>query len=232
MGALARRSDAPELMDTDCRDYDDYRACLRDLSRVNVATLTHRPLLRWLARTTADWPSFTLLDAACGYGDLLRVVARWAARAGKQVRLTGVDLNPWAIRAAREAGGPDDIAYVHGDIFDHRPGQAPDLIVSSQFAHHLDDAAIVRFLGWLEAEAGRGWFVTDLRRHWFPYMGFPVLARVALWHRFVRYDGRVSITRSLTAAEWQARVDEAGLHGVASVHRRLPFRITVERVRT
>ena len=34
---LALRSTEAERMDTDCVDYDDYRRCLRDLSRVNKA---------------------------------------------------------------------------------------------------------------------------------------------------------------------------------------------------
>ena len=52
--SLVSRSTAEERMDTDCVDFDDYRRCLRDLSRVNVVTLTHRPMLRWLAREAAD----------------------------------------------------------------------------------------------------------------------------------------------------------------------------------
>ena len=67
---LARRSTQQERMDTDCVDFADYSRCLRDLSRVNIVTLTHRPMLAWLARhATAD---FSLLDVACGHGDALR----------------------------------------------------------------------------------------------------------------------------------------------------------------
>ena len=231
MTDLASRSDAAELMDTDCRDFDDYRACLSDLARVNVVTQTHRPVLAWLARATAGIDAFSLLDVACGHGDLLRAIARWATRSGKRVSLRGIDLNPWAIRAAREASGGDGIEYVPSDVFAYAPPTAPDLIVTSQFAHHLDDATLVHLLQWLEANAGRGWYIADLRRHWLPYYAFPVLCRIAGWHRFVCYDGRVSITRSLTLDEWRDRLRTAGLDGVATARRRLPFRIAVERLR-
>jgi SAM-dependent methyltransferase len=226
---LATRSDAAELMDTDCRDYADYCACLGDLARVNLVTQTHRPVLAWLLRATAGMETFSLLDVACGHGDLLRAISRWARRRGKQATLRGIDLNPWAIRAAREASG-EGIEYLHSDAFAYVPTTPPDLIVTSQFAHHLDNAGVVRLLRWLEANAGRGWYIADLRRHWLPYYAFPVLCRLAGWHRFVRYDGRVSITRSFTTGEWRALVHEAGLDGVAKVHRRLPFRIAVERL--
>ena len=34
-----------ERMDTDCVDFADYQRCLADLARVNLVTLTHRPVL-------------------------------------------------------------------------------------------------------------------------------------------------------------------------------------------
>src|SRR5215475_11494109 len=77
--SLAIRSTADERMDTDCAGFEDYRRCLRDLSRVNTVTLTHRPMLRWLSRETTGLREFSLLDVACGYGDALRRVRRWAA---------------------------------------------------------------------------------------------------------------------------------------------------------
>ena len=42
---LSRRSDVPELMDADDVDYETFRGCLRDLAKVNVVSLGHRP--RW-----------------------------------------------------------------------------------------------------------------------------------------------------------------------------------------
>jgi 2-polyprenyl-3-methyl-5-hydroxy-6-metoxy-1,4-benzoquinol methylase len=230
-GRLARRSTAAELMDTDCRDYDDYRHCLHDLSRVNVVTRTHAPALRWLKMALGEARNFSLLDVACGYGDLLRTVARWAERQGIDATLTGIDLNPWSARAAAAEQPAGTISYVTGDVIAYEPNPPADFIVSSQFAHHLDNATLPLFLRWMEERAVRGWLVLDLRRHWFPYYGFPLLARVMRWHRFVRYDGQVSIARSLTADEWRAAIDEAGLSTVATVRTHVPFRVEVSRIR-
>jgi 2-polyprenyl-3-methyl-5-hydroxy-6-metoxy-1,4-benzoquinol methylase len=228
--SLAARSTASERMDTDCVDFADYRNCLRDLSRVNVVTLTHRPMLTWLARQTAGLRAFSVLDVACGHGDALRRVAAMARRQKLEARLTGLDLNPWAIRAASEATDDPTITYVTGDLFAYTAEVRPDFIISSQFTHHLDEPAILRFIRWMEATAGRGWFISDLHRHWLPYYGFPLLARVAFWHRFVREDGQISIARSFRSPEWRALLAQAELQPRdAAVTWHVPFRLCVAR---
>jgi 2-polyprenyl-3-methyl-5-hydroxy-6-metoxy-1,4-benzoquinol methylase len=221
-GILATRSSQQERMDTDCAGYEDYARCLRDLSRVNVVTLTHRPMLRWLRRHASE--AFSLLDVACGHGDALRAVrARFPA-----ARLTGIDLNPWAIRAASEATPAEaGIRFVNADAFAYRAEAGFDFIITSQFAHHLTDDEVVRFLAWLDGHAAKGWFISDLHRHALPYYGFPLLARVASWHHFVRSDGQISIARAFRPAEWRALLDRAGLAGRASVRWHVPFRLCV-----
>lgn len=228
---LATRSTADERMDTDCTDYEDYARCLADLARVNLVTRTHQPLLAWLARETADLKSFTLLDVACGHGDLLRQIRHWSVRRGLDAALHGIDLNPWSRRAAIAATPPEcAITWHNGDVFAFEPPQPYDFIVSSQFTHHLTDADIVRFITWMEQHAARGWFIADLHRHWFPYYGFGLLAWAARWHRFIGYDGRISIARSFVPAEWHALVRAAGLQtdGV-QIAWHMPFRICVSR---
>jgi 2-polyprenyl-3-methyl-5-hydroxy-6-metoxy-1,4-benzoquinol methylase len=210
-------------MDTDCVDFEDYRKCLRDLSRVNVVTLTHRPMLSWLKRHAAA--EFSLLDIACGHGDALRRIRRRFPEA----RLTGIDLNPWATRAARDATDTADrIEFINDDAFAYKPAQKFDFIITSQFTHHLTDAQVVVFLRWLQDNAGRGWFIGDLHRSIVPYYGFPVLARLMFWHRFVREDGRISITRSFVRSEWEALLGQAGItEQQATVNWYIPFRLCV-----
>lgn len=229
--SLATRSTAAERMDTDCADYDDYARCLADLARVNLVTLTHRPLLAWLARETSGLRSFSLLDVACGHGDLLRRIRRWSMRRGIDATLDGIDLNPWSLRAARAATPPAAaITWHNGDVFAFQPAQRYDFIVSSQFTHHLTNDEIVRFIGWMELHAARGWYIADLHRHWFPYYGFGVLATAAGWHRFVRYDGRVSIARSFLPADWRGLTQAAGLAPEAArIDWHMPFRLCVSR---
>ena len=179
-------------------------------------------MLAWLGRhATGD---FSVLDIACGHGDALRAIRRRFPGAS----LTGIDLNPWAIRAATQATDPAaGISFINGDAFAHTPERKPDFIITSQFTHHLTDEQVVTFLRWLRDNAAKGWFISDLHRHPIAYYGFPILARVAFWHRFVREDGQISIARSFTRTEWQALLRQAGLTDQTVIAWHIPFRLCV-----
>jgi 2-polyprenyl-3-methyl-5-hydroxy-6-metoxy-1,4-benzoquinol methylase len=222
---LSARSTQPEQMDTDCVDFDDYARCLRDLSRVNVVTLTHRAMLSWLAKQARDRPNFTLLDIACGHGDALRRIRRRFPEA----TLTGIDLNPWAKRAAEAATDPADrINFITDDAFAYKPVRPFDFIITSQFTHHLTDEQVVDFLIWLRANAGRGWFIGDVQRSIIAYYGFPILARIMFWHRFIREDGQISVARSFVRADWENLLQQAGITAEqAEILWYFPFRLCV-----
>ncbi len=228
-----QRSTAIELMDAPDLDPTVYALCQRDLAAVNRITFTHRTTLRWLARALAGvkhGSRISILDVACGHGDLLRALADFAMRSSFDFVLTGIDLNPRSALAARAATAPGlPITYITGDVFDYAPVPAPDFIVSSQFTHHLPAADIVRLLRWMEQHAARGWQITDLHRHRLAYLGFPVLARLMGWQRIVRHDGQISVASGFTAAEWREMVAQAGVP--ATVRWRLPFRHTISRLK-
>jgi 2-polyprenyl-3-methyl-5-hydroxy-6-metoxy-1,4-benzoquinol methylase len=226
---LQHRSQQEEEMDAPSTDRQTYEICLRDLSQVNRLTFTHRPTLRWLreaVRTIPAGATITILDVACGHGDLLRAISTWAAKHQISVDLHGIDLNPRSADIA-SAATPLHMAitYHTADVFDFQPDNPVDLIVTSQFTHHLTDDAIVRLLLWADRTARHGWFIADLHRHALAYYGFPLLARLAGWHRIVRKDGQISIARSFRRKDWEALLARAGLQ--ARIVWRLPFRYCV-----
>jgi SAM-dependent methyltransferase len=92
--------DLPELMDGDC-SYEDFRGCLCSLEQINRWLLGYRPTLDWLNRLPHELRHpVHIVDVGSGGGDLLRQIAHWARRRGIAVQLTGIDLNPYAARAA------------------------------------------------------------------------------------------------------------------------------------
>ena len=213
-----------------------YDRVLGDLDRVNAWTFARRPTLSFLARASRGMARFRLLDVGFGHGDMLRAIARWAAKRGVSVELVGVDLNPRseaAARAATPAGLP--IAYRTGD-YAAVPGPF-DFVVSSLVAHHMTDEQLRAFIRYMEGTAGRGWLINDLHRHAFAHRAYPLLARLLRVHRIVREDGRLSIARAFRPADWRAILAAAGLPGDgrsgngARIVRRFPFRLCVERLR-
>jgi len=231
---LEQRALAEELMDADDLDAATYAAVVGDLARVNVVTMAGRPTLDFLARATKGMTRFRLLDVGFGDGDMLRRIARWAARRGLEADLVGVDLNPRSEAAAR-AHSPADLAirWVTGDYAD-LVGSAGierfDFIVSSLVAHHMTPAQLVAFLRFMQANARKGWLVNDLHRHGFAHTMYPLLARLFGWHRIVRLDGTLSIARSYRPREWPPILAEAEIPD-ARIFRSFPFRLCVESLR-
>jgi SAM-dependent methyltransferase len=230
---FGQRAQLSEWMDEPC-SYAEFRACLRDLMRVNRTVLTYRPTLRWLEQFAGRAKApLHIVDIGCGAGDMLRRIERWARRRKVAVRLTGIDRNPFAARAAREFDGDGStIEWITCEALAYRPRADIDLAISSLFAHHLSDDEIVQFLQWMEGVAVRGWFVNDLRRGRVPYYAFKLLANGMRWHRFVRHDGPVSIRRSFSHEDWRQYASEAGLaaHEV-NIFTTWPGRLCVARVK-
>ena len=234
---LSQRSTRPEVMDDDDVPTDIYARCQRELALINRLTLTHRPILRWLDRATRELPrgaAVSILDVACGHGDLLRTIGTWAARRGLNAALSGIDLNPRSGVVAAAATPPDmKIDYRTGNVFAYEPDPPPDFVVTSQFTHHLTDAVLVRFMGWLDTHAHRGWFIADLHRHALAYYGFPVLAWLARFHKIIRSDGMISVARGFRRTEWQRALEDAGLAEVrdVAVTWHIPFRYGIGRLK-
>lgn len=233
MPDFSRRAQTQELMDSDTVDFETFRDCLSDLAKVNQLTLAYRPTLAFLERLRREglWPQdrpLAILDVGSGYGDMLREIKRWAAKRGLDVRLSGLDRNPWSKGSAEAVPGSEGIVWKTEDLFDYRGGA--DVVLSSLFTHHLDDASLVRFIEWQEQTAGIGWFINDLKRHPFAYFGFGLLAALMRWHPFVRHDGPVSISRGFVRKDWRATLSLAGA-AKATIEDWFPFRLCVARVR-
>lgn len=233
---FSRRAHLSELMDEPC-SFEELRKCLRDLAQVNRVTFGYRPTLDWLeqiVKGSRNARPMHLVDVGCGGGDMLQRVERWATDRSIDLRLTGIDLNPNAVRAAREFARPESkIRWITGEAYSFDTASDPiDLVISSLFTHHLTDDGIARFLQWMESVARRGWFINDLYRSRTPYLGFKALAMAARWHHFVRHDGPISFRRAFLPEDWRSYVDAAGLsRDDVHIFTRWPARLCVARVK-
>jgi SAM-dependent methyltransferase len=233
---LGRRSGEAEFLDLERADRDAIEACLHDLEWINRWTAAYRVTLRWLeevCRATRPTRALTVVDVGCGRGDMLRRIWAWGREHGLELRLIGIDLNPHATATAA-AATPDEapIRYLTADVFATPQDLRADIALSALFAHHLDDARLVRFLRWMEERARLGWLVNDLHRHPLPYFlargGAPLLRM----HRFVRHDAPLSVARSFDRRDWLRLLTAADLAPPTTTIRWcFPFRFAVGRIK-
>jgi SAM-dependent methyltransferase len=224
------------MMDQPC-SYEELRGCLHDIARVNRLTFAYRPTISWMEELIAAHPSpghpFRVVDVGCGDGDMLRRIDAWAGKRGVPVALTGIDLNPDAIRAAREATPAEQrIQWIVGDALSNAVMGDVDLVICSLLTHHLTDPQIVQFLQWAERTTRLGWFVNDLHRKPVPYHLFRLWARFTTWHPFVKNDGAVSIRRSFVVKDWKRLCAAAELDAkTVSIKEYRPARLCVGRIK-
>lgn len=218
-----RRADAPEWMDEADATRPEFEGALRDLARINRWSGAARPVLSWLDRVAerSGASRLSVLDVGAGGGDMLQRIAAWGARRGVALELTGLDRSPWAATFAAGAGVP--ARYVTRDLFEHE--EAHDVVLCSLFAHHLDDATLVRFLRWLDARARLGWLISDLHRHWLPWGFLWGATRLLRLDPMVVHDSTASVSRAFVRADWERAAREAGV--AANIRWSVPFKWVV-----
>ena len=229
---IAIRNLVPERMDDPALDAALHHDALSGLARVNrlsgAARMIWRPIER-LARQKPQEGPLTLLDVACGGGDVTVRLAQLARRAGLPLRIRGCDISTRAIAFAQQAA---DRAAMEIDFFAHDAVNGPDLpasdiVISSLFLHHLPDEHQARTLARMAAAARRLLVVHDLRRCRFGLLLARLGTRVLSRSPVVHFDGPQSVRAALTDNELRTLALEAGLIG-AVVRRCPPFRMQLE----
>ncbi|MBF0492685.1 MAG: methyltransferase domain-containing protein [Deltaproteobacteria bacterium] len=153
-----------------------------------------------------------ILDIGFGNGDYLRRIYEWAQKQKLKVDLSGVDLNPWAKKAAQKLtpkGLP--IRYFTSNVFDFKPDEPYHIILNSLFTHHLSNEEIIKVMQWMTANAQWGWFINDLHRHCLPYYFIRYYVRLQNYNRLVRNDAPLSVARSFTRKDWENLIQRSGL---------------------
>ena len=225
-----------ERVDEPCT-YATYRAAALSLARLNRWTRGYKPTLDFLTRvlqhTGVTHKPLHIIDAACGHGDTLRHISRWATKRSIPLRLTGIDINPYAARLARERDrhehiAPATITWITADIFATTLARPADILLSSLFAHHLSDEAIPKLLHWNQTTARTAWLISDLRRSQRAANTFAWLTKLLPLHHMVTHDAQISFRRALSLQEWQAHCLQTNI--TAQIKDTGTGRLTIEHI--
>jgi SAM-dependent methyltransferase len=201
---------ATELERIDTGDYtpDEYAMFLREIAFINRYLGDGRALKKSLLHEIdeRDLREFSVLDVGCGSGELLRMIAEFAANSKRKCSLTGIDLNPISSATTRSQSSEfPEIASVQGDAF-----QLPfadgafDFAISSLFFHHLTDEQIPVVMKEMSRVARRGVFVIDLHRDPVAYVGYKIFCAVFRISELVRHDGSLSIRKGFKRGDLSA----------------------------
>jgi SAM-dependent methyltransferase len=209
----------PEKLDRGVPPAEAERA-LRDLERVYRLFLAggrdlRRLVLRELAMASSPW----CLDLGAGGGHVGRDLVRDAARAGRALKVIGVDAKLAHLLAGRRFGSPQLPLVADAEALPLRDGVV-GCALSHLFFHHFDAAGNRRVLAEM-CRVARSAVVVDLARSaLLRVLVRPGLRLLALSD--VAYeDGVVSVERSYAFADLAA---VAAGFPVAELQRRFPFR--------
>jgi len=207
-----------ELLDGPDVPPDELAGNLDDLVRLNRLGPTRSILHRaWpLGARVAPGRTVRVLDAGTGRGDLAVALVRRARRAGRRVRVIGLDLSPAVLaRAAAAVRDTPEVRLVAGDARAlPLRSRAVDVAVCSLVLHHLPEEGVVELLRALAGAVRVGFVVSDLRRGRLAWAAAWLVTRGLSRNRLTRHDGPLSVRRAYTPDELGALGRRAGLPGI------------------
>ena len=213
MPDFSHRTLLPEKMDEPGVSENETRQALSELETINQLLGGYNVVLNALDQIKWNSETMTIMDLGCGGGDMLRAIASQANKKNKQVNLIGVDRNPVMTAYAKDKSSAfPNISFKTLNVFDDSlMNEKADITMNSLFCHHFNNDELVELIKRMYKLASQAVIINDLHRHWFAYYSIKVLTKLFSKTYLVRYDGPLSVARSLTRNEWKSIFSSAGI---------------------
>jgi ubiquinone/menaquinone biosynthesis C-methylase UbiE len=210
--SFSGRASGPEIMDDLSQPEHEFAEAYRELEIINRNLGGVRAIERFLPETTRE---SRLLDVAAGGCDISETLLR-----KKNFKIVALDLNDRGLKLARKS------LPVVGDAFDlpFRDGSF-DVVMSTQFFHHLTNDQCVRVLRQMWRIARTRIIVNDLHRHAVAYFSIRVLTSLFSKSRMVRNDGPLSVRRAFRPGELMEIARQAKVP--ARIYRSFPYHLVL-----
>ena len=216
-----------EIMDSPTINSVAHLQALAGLERINRISGTARQIiepLSALARRTG-LSHLSLLDVACGGGDVPIAVALAAKKRGLHLDLTLLDRSATALHQASARATSTGIVnrVIQAEVVSPLP--LPDVVTSTLFFHHLrQPAEVISLLQNMRGCARHMIIISDLRRTRWGLAAAWIGCRALSRSRMVHSDGVASVRAAWTPEELLDLATQAGLTGVR-IYRRWPWRM-------
>ena len=208
MVSTKHRSDATEIMDDFTMEGETLRDALDKIAKINQLLGGNSLTLRGVDVLLADVPKpqlITIVDVGCGNGDMLRALAEYGKKTGRNFNLIGIDANDFTVRhAITLSGSYQNISFRCEDIFSTSFDEVKyDILLCTLTLHHFKDEDIERLMSIFYHNTSIGIVINDLQRSAVAYYLFKALCAVFGLNKMSRDDGLVSILRGFKKSELQ-----------------------------
>ena len=200
------RTEETEMMDDFSLQGEELREALDKIARINQLlggnSLTLNGIKQLLERADVSKP-IVIADIGCGNGDMLRMLSAYASKNSLNLKMVGVDANPFTVSYARMlSSGYTDIEYVCTDIFSKDFSTLKyDIVLCTLTLHHFTNEQIINIITTFNNNAAMGIIVNDLHRSRLAYRLFQIICFLFGLNKMSRQDGLVSILRGFKKNE-------------------------------
>jgi 2-polyprenyl-3-methyl-5-hydroxy-6-metoxy-1,4-benzoquinol methylase len=213
MPSFTNRSNKLELLDNPNIPFHDIRRNMQELDTINSLLGGHAITIAGVKKLLQhrQVSNISICEIGCGGGDNLRAIDKWLRKKNIQASYTGIDINPHCIEHARKAPGLAHAQWIVSDYKEVKFEKKPDIIFGSLFCHHFKNEDLVAMFRWMRQNAGLGFFINDLQRHWFAYHSIRLLTGTFSRSYMVRNDAPLSVLRGFFRKELDGLMQQAGV---------------------
>jgi ubiquinone/menaquinone biosynthesis C-methylase UbiE len=217
--SLRSRATGPELIDLPIESRAELEESFRDIALINRRFGGTAVARRALAKVDVK----TVLDVACGIGDIAASLRREALGRGRDVEFTCLDSNDVLLDVGRNRYAKDPgLKFVCGDAMALPfANGAFDTAICNLAFHHFAPEQAVDLLREMRRVSRVAPLVTDLDRSYLSWLAAFAFSRVFTRNRLTRHDAPLSARRAYTMREaarlamlagWKApRVERFGI---------------------
>ena len=156
---------------------------------------------------------YTVLDVGCGGADTMKKLAEVGLKKGYQLKIKGVDANPFIVEYAQnKTHDHSNISVIKGNVFDDLFFfESYDFISANLFLHHFSEDDIVTFIKRAVKKTNRALVICDLHRNFISYYSFIAIVKLFGANSITLNDGKISILKGFRKKEWKAILQKAGV---------------------
>ena len=215
-----------ELLDADDIPSADLYQNLKELDFINTYLGGHAITIAGVKKIIAAHPekrTWTVLDIACGGGDNINALKKWALRNHIDIQFFGLDLKEVCVDYSKARLG-DEVTIYQMDFKDlENQDMQFDICTAALFAHHLFDEDLEYLLGIMHRKSNYGYVINDLHRNPIAYHSIKWLTYWFSKSYLVKNDACLSVARGFKKRELQAALQKAEV-GKHKIYWRWAFR--------